>query len=89
MTVNKERYVEVLQKFSVELEAKFPGVRKKTWFQQDGASSHTSKLAFDWLHANFGKRVISLKTQFEWSPHSPDLSPPDFLSMGIPQVSSV
>ena len=25
-----------------------------------------------------GTRVISLKTEFEWAPHSPDLSPPDF-----------
>ena len=25
-----------------------------------------------------GTRVISLKTEFEWAPYCPDLSPPDF-----------
>ena len=54
----------------------------KFWFQQDGASSHTSNLSRDWLKQNFGSRVISLKTDFEWAPHSPDLSPPDFFLWG-------
>ena len=54
----------------------------KFWFLQDGASSHTSNLFRDWLKANFESRVISLKTDFEWAPHSPDLSPPDFFLWG-------
>ena len=29
-----------------------------------------------------GTRVISLKTEFEWAPHSLDLSPPDFFLRG-------
>ena len=32
----------------------------------------------DWLKGNFRSRVISLKTDFEWAPHSPDLSPQIF-----------
>ena len=52
---------------------------RRFWFQQDGASSHTSKMSRDWLKENFGRRAISLKADFEWAPHSPDLSPPDFL----------
>ena len=31
---------------------------------------------------NFGTRVISLKTEFEWAPYSLDLSPPDFFLWG-------
>ena len=52
----------------------------KFWFQQDKAISHTSNLARDWLKENLGGRVISLKNDLEWAPHSPDLSPPDFFS---------
>ena len=39
------------------------------------------------IRSNFWKRqennrVISGKTDFEWAPHSPDLSPPDFFLWG-------
>ena len=78
-SVNKERYVEILEKFKIELENRWSlSTRKKFYFQQDGATPHTSNLSLDWLQRNFQKRVISRKTQFEWAPHSPDLSPPDF-----------
>uniref|UniRef100_H2Z2Y6 DUF4817 domain-containing protein n=1 Tax=Ciona savignyi TaxID=51511 RepID=H2Z2Y6_CIOSA len=78
VTVTKERYVKVLKTFKSELQTLYPSLMSKFWFQQDGASSHTSNLSRDWLKENFGGRVISLKTNFEWAPHSPDLSPPDF-----------
>ena len=54
----------------------------KVWFKQDGASSHNSNLSRNWLKENFGGRVISLKTDLEWAPYSPDLSPPDFFLWG-------
>ena len=83
VTVNKERYVEILEKFKIELENRWSlSTRKKFYFQQDGATPHTSNLSLDWLQRNFQKRVISRKTQFEWAPHSPDLSPPDFFLWG-------
>ena len=80
---NKGRYVDVLEKFTSELEARFSySMRVKFHFQQDGAPPHTSKLALDWLKSHFNNRVISRKTDFEWAPHSPDLSPPDFFLWG-------
>ena len=82
VTVTKERYVEVLEAFKSELYALYPSLMNRFWFQQDGASCHTSKMSRDWLKKNFGRRVISLKTDFEWAPHSPDLSPPDFFLWG-------
>ena len=82
VTVTKERYVEVLKTFKSELQTLYPSLMSKFWFQQDGASPHTSNLSLDWLKENFGGRVISLKTDFEWAPHSPDLSPPDFFLWG-------
>ena len=78
VTVTTERYVEVLKAFKSELQTLYPSLMSKFWFQQDGASSHTFHLSRDWLKENFGGRVISLKTDFEWAPHSPDLNPPDF-----------
>ena len=83
-TINKERYVFVLEQFKRELASRFPNYITKFWFQQDGASPHTSKLSLDWLQSaeNFGARVISLKADFEWAPHSPDLSPPDYFLWG-------
>ena len=41
---------------------------------QDGATAHTARNSRQWLAESFGDRVISLKTDFPWSPHSPDLS---------------
>ena len=82
VTVTKERYVEVLKTFKSELQTLYPSLMSKFWFQQDGASSHTSNLSRDWLKENFRGRVISLKSDFEWAPHSPDLSPPDFFLWG-------
>lgn len=81
-TVNKERYVVVLEKFKAELNRRFPDSVGRWWFQQDGAAPHTSKLALDWLQTNFGERLISRKSEFEWAPHSPDLSPPDYYLWG-------
>ena len=78
VTVTKERYVEVLKTFKSELQTLYPSLMSKFWFQQDGASPHTSNLSRSWLKENFGGRVISLKTDFEWAPHSPDLSPQIF-----------
>ena len=82
ITVTKERYVEVLDDFKKELESLYLSLMTKFCFQQDGASSHTSNVSQEWLKKNFGKPVISLKTDFEWSPHSSDLSPPDFSLWG-------
>lgn len=53
-------------------------VKSRFWFQQDGASSHTSDLPRDYLASIFGSRIISGKTQNIWPPRSPDLSPLDY-----------
>ena len=49
---------------------------------QDGATAHTAANSRQWLAENFGQRVISHKTEFEWAPHSPDLNPLDFFLWG-------
>ncbi|KAI6651147.1 hypothetical protein LOD99_5498 [Oopsacas minuta] len=82
VTVTKERYVKVLNEFWKEVESLYPSLLPKLWFQQDGAPAHTSLIAREWLKNHFGTRIISRLTPFEWAPHSPDLSPPDFYLWG-------
>ena len=82
VTVTKERYVKVLEEFWKEVESLYPSLLPRLWFQQDGAPAHTSIMAREWLKNHFGTRVISRLTPFEWAPHSPDLSPPDFYLWG-------
>ena len=49
---------------------------------KDGALSHTTGgIPREWLQNKFRERVISLRTNFEWSLHSPDQKPFDFFSM--------
>ena len=87
-TVNKERYLVVLNKFWREL-----GVRSRRrgqnrvdrgvqWFQQDGAPPHTANVTLAWLDQKFPDRLVSRRRDPEWAPHSPDLSPPDLYLWG-------
>ena len=48
------------------------------WFMQDGATAHTTAASREFIRDKFQDRVISLKTDFVWAPHSPDLNPLDF-----------
>ena len=45
------------------------------YFQQDGATSHTSHASMAGIQSFFGDRVIS---KGPWPPRSPDLTPPDY-----------
>ena len=78
-TVNSQCYVEVLEKFWAEVPA---SQRKSAWFQQDGASCHCSNISLAWLKERFNTRLVSRRLDTFWSPHSPDLSPPDFFLWG-------
>ena len=61
------------------LETEFSGSNPaEVWFQQDGATSHTSSRAIDWLQSHFGNNIISNRSEFLVPPRSPDLSPLDY-----------
>ena len=81
-TVTSERYVTVLKKFRTELKRRRRINFNDQWFMQDGATAHTARDSRQWLEDTFEKRVISLKTDFPWAPHSPDLNPLDFFLWG-------
>lgn len=88
LTVTKERYLEVLQKFWRELglmnRRRGPNRvhREQQWYQQDGATPHTANTSLEWLDRKFPDRLISRRREPEWAPHSPDLNPPDFYLWG-------
>ena len=50
-----------------------------SYFMQDGALAHTSRMAMDWL----AKRQKSIKWDFVWPPCSPDLNPCDLYLWGF------
>jgi len=52
------------------------------WFQQDGATAHTSHRSFSLLREMFPGHVISLRGDIGWLPRSPDLTPRDFFLGG-------
>ena len=52
------------------------------FFQQDGATCHTSSETICLLRRNFQGRVVSRKGDFNWPPRSCDLTPLDFSFYG-------
>jgi len=52
-------------------------VRVLQWFQQDDANLHSSNESLAWLQQHFPDQLISHRCDPQWSPHSPNLSPPD------------
>lgn len=82
VTVNKTRYVSMLERFWHALEDDPEIDTENMWFQQDGAPPHTSRIALIWLQDHLGGRVLSRKTENPWPAHSPDLTPLDFYLWG-------
>lgn len=68
-TVNKERYVRILERFWATVQEGSTSDGDEIWFQQDGATPHTSKMALQWLQERLGERIISRGTDTPWPPH--------------------
>lgn len=52
------------------------------WFQQDGATSHTTQANRALLQEKFPGRIISRLADVNWPPRSCDLTPLDFFLWG-------
>ena len=52
------------------------------WFQKDGSISHISSSILLWLRQRFEDRLINMRCDVEWAPHSPDLTPSDLYLWG-------
>lgn len=80
VTVNAERYQRMLTEFL------WPALdeinRDDVYFQQDGATSHTSRDTTALLREKFPGRLISRNGDVNWPPRSCDLTPLDFFLWG-------
>ena len=73
VTVNGERYRDMISNFL------FPKLQAlDMWFQQDGATCHTSRVTMHSLRGEFGEHIISRSGPVNWPPKSCDLTPIDY-----------
>lgn len=80
VTVNGDRYRTMIRDF---LWPHFDAMDiQQLWFQQDGATCHTSGETIALLHEKFPDRLISLHGDQQWPPRSCDLTPCDFFLWG-------
>lgn len=83
VTVNGDRYLDMLNNFlRPQLNNLNDNQRENLWFQQDGATSHTTRRALNLLQEMFPNKVVSLRGDIGWPPRSPDLSPCDYFLWG-------
>ena len=84
MTVTSDRYCEMLERFLRPKVAQLLADYEPddVWFQQDGATSHTSRRSLGILQDMFPSHVISLRGDIGWPRRSPDLNPCDFFLWG-------
>lgn len=81
LTVNSERYRVMIRDF---LWPTVDGMDlRNTWFQQDGATSHTARVTLTLLQERFPGSVISRGGDVNWPPRSCDLTPMDFFLWGF------
>jgi hypothetical protein len=82
-TVNKEHYLEVMQRLREAVRKRRPDVwRENQWMlQHDNAPSHSSFLVCDFL----AKHTTTVLPQ---PPYSPDLAPADFFSVSKAQINA-
>jgi hypothetical protein len=73
-SVNQHNYLEMLKNFFWPKQLR-TAEYQKYYFQQDGATPHTSNIVQEWLTSKFGAKFIN---KSKWPPRSPDLNPCDF-----------
>lgn len=82
VTVNSDRYTVMLRNFFFPQLHNFEAYNSRTWFQQDGATSHTSNDSLAVVNEMFTGKLISRRGDIPWPPRSPDLTPLDFFLWG-------
>ncbi|GFV90264.1 putative DD41D transposase [Trichonephila clavipes] len=80
VTVNGGRYRAMITNFFIP-ELNNHDVQE-LWFQQDGATCHTSRATIDLLKDTFGDRLISRFGPVNWPPRSCDLTELDYFLWG-------
>jgi hypothetical protein len=87
-TISAECYTNMLEHFLAPIINCLPQ-HEALWFQQDRATAHTACISMTTICNLFPHRVISWFADVSWPPCSPDLSPPDFFSLGVSEEQSV
>ena len=83
-TVNAERYLNAaLKPFWKEIKRRDSVGMGRVWMQQHVATPHTARDSMAWLQEHFPGRLINLKAEVGWAPHSTDLSPFTVFSRAI------
>jgi len=77
-TVNQYNYLKMFQSYFWRRNVQTSNYTKY-YFQQDGATAHTSNSVQQWLLEKFSKKFIDKK---KWPPRSPDLNPCDYFLWG-------
>ena len=77
MTVNSDQYCE-MQKTFLRQKLNMLYDMNNVWFQQNGATAHTSRYAMGILRGMFPGYLISLHGDIGWPAHSPNLNSCDF-----------
>ncbi|GFT08897.1 uncharacterized protein TNCV_4104141 [Trichonephila clavipes] len=86
--LDSHKYLVFLQEVLPELLTDVPApIRRRMWFQQDGAPSYYARHVREHLDRTFPNRWIGHGGPVAWPPRSPDLSPLDFFLWGAMQAS--
>ena len=80
VTVNSTRYCQMMETF-VKPKLNMLHI-DNVWFQQDGATAHTSQRSIRLLKEMFPGHLISLRGDIGWPARSPDFNPCDFFLWG-------
>ena len=84
-TVNENRYVDLLTNFFFPELCRRRVSLRRTWFQQDGATSHTARISMEVLRQKFPGRSISRFGDIPWPLRSSDLTSCDFFLWRYPK----
>lgn len=85
MTVTSERYAYMLENLFTPQLAQYD-VNEETFFQQDGATSHTARVSTNIVNGLFPNHVISRNGDIAWPPRSPNLTSCDFFLWGYLKI---
>ena len=83
LCLNTARYLKTFNEFVDQLD---DDELRNGYFQQDGATCHTSNESMTEIENFFDDRIISKAL---WPPRSPDLSTPDFFPVGRLKTKSL
>ena len=91
VAVNAEWYIKVMQRKIIPALRRKRGIDMNTVvFQQDGAPPHCSNRTLEYLRQYFpGDKLISHRIDNPWPPYFPDLTPPQLVSVGVPERQSL